>query len=241
VASIRVTTCVDSVDGTLLFEAVVDGELAPGPRVAVVGWTHGNEPVGGAVLDHLERVIEHELIAGSVLAIRANLVAREVELRHTADGVDLNRLYDAVTLRRLRSCDPASLCYEERRALEIAPLLLGCDAVLDIHSTSRPTEAFLLFRDDQAHGRMARILQVPNLVTGLHQNGILQGGLAANVGLEAAERATRLGFTFEAGQHEDSGNMDRAWDVTHRLFYELGVWSTAPPESSVQGRVFEVQ
>jgi len=236
VASLRVTAGVDSVEGTKLFEAP-----SPGARLAVMGWTHGNEPVGGAVLDHLESVIEGELVQGSVLTVRANLVARQQVLRHSPEGVDLNRLYDARTLRRLRAADPDTLNYEEHRALALAPLLLACDAVLDLHSTSRPTEAFLLFRDDQAHGLMARRLKVPNLVTGLHENGILQGGLAANVGLEAAERSARLGFTFEAGQHDDPGNCDRAWDVTHRLLFELGLWRTPPPESARQGRVFEVQ
>jgi len=235
-ASIRTTTPYQSIAGTALYEAVV-----PGPRVAIIGWTHGNEPVGGEVIDRIERAIGDELVAGAVLTVRANLPAREADIRHTADGVDLNRLYDAVTLRTLRASDRETLNYEEHRVLELAPLLMDCDAILDLHSTSRPTAAFLLFRDDQAHSVMARRLGVPNLVTGLHANGILRGGLAANVGLEAAERSSRLGFTFEAGQHLDAGNKERAWDVTHRLLYELGVWRTKPQESQILGKVFEVQ
>ncbi len=238
-ASIRVTAPLESVAGTTLYEAVGGSSFTR--RVAIVSWMHGNEPVGGDVLDHLEGLVGDELISGSLLTIRANLAAHADNLRHTGDGVDLNRLYDSATLSALRAADPETLNYEETRALELAPLLLSCDVILDLHSTSRPTEAFLLFRDDQAHGVMARKLCVPNLVTGLHENGIIQGGLGANVGLRAAERSSRLGFTFEAGQHLDPGNKARGWDVSHRLLFEVGLWKTPPPKSTVRGEVYEVQ
>ena len=98
----RVTAPHRGVAGTSLYEAVgPDGELRPGIRVAIVGLMHGNEPVGGAVLDRLAEQAGRELRAGSVLAIRANLEAEALDLRHTPDGLDLNRLWDRDTLDRL--------------------------------------------------------------------------------------------------------------------------------------------
>lgn len=219
---IEVAEAVEGVAGTTSYACT--GAASRGPRVAIIARTHGNEPVGDPVLVRFREVAADRMVAGSVLLVRANLEAAAQDLRHTPEGTDLNRLWDAATLDRLAATDPADLCYEERRALELAPVLLACDAVLDLHSTSRPTAPFLVFRDDQRHAAVASRLGVGHLITGLHENGILSGGVAANVGLHAAEMGPRLGFTFEAGQHSDPGNGERAWLVVERLLVELGVF-----------------
>lgn len=239
-SSLRVTRPVQGVEGTALFEALREGRPAPGPRVAIIGWMHGNEPVGARALDVLEGTLAEELVGGSVLAVRANLEAARLNLRHTPGGRDLNRLWDQDTLEGLAARPTDALCYEERRALELAPLLLSCDAVIDLHSTSRPSTPFLLFRDDQRHAAIARRLGVANLVTGMHENAVVEGGLGCNVGLVAGERSERLGFTFEAGQHTAEGNTERAVEVVIRILHALGVWRTAPPPPGPPGEVYEV-
>ncbi|MBX2798110.1 MAG: succinylglutamate desuccinylase/aspartoacylase family protein [Myxococcales bacterium] len=226
------TSPVDGVSGTVLYEAVdAAGVPVAGPRVAVVARIHGNEPVGDPVLQRLREVVAERLIRGSILAVRANEEAARLDLRHTPRGSDLNRLWDAATLERL-STEPAddTRPYEERRVVELAPPLLACDAVLDLHSTSRPAPSFLVFRDDQRHAAVAARLGVERLVTGLHENAILSGGVCANVGLGFDERSQRLGFTFEAGQHTDPGNADRAWAVVERLLALLDLWGAVPPD-----------
>lgn len=241
--AVRVTEPVDGIAGTRLYEAVVGDVPVEGPRVAIVGLIHGNEPVGGDVIDRLAATLGTELKAGSVLTIRANLEAHAADLRHTDGGRDLNRLWDADTLQRLRRREQRGepLCSEERRVLELAPLVIASDAILDLHSTSRPAAPFLLFRDDQRHAALARQLGVPNLVTGLHENAILPGGLCSNAGLRAGERSDRLGFTFEAGQHHAPDNLDRAWGAVVRLLHGLGVWrSDPPPADDVDVEVYEV-
>lgn len=229
------------VPGCTLYTALdAKGDPVPGPRVAVLGQVHGNEPVGEVALQRLAREAPAHLIAGSVLAVRANLEAARLGLRHTPTGRDLNRLWDAATLARLASLPTSELCYEESRALEVAPLLLTAQAVLDLHSTSQPTEPFLLFRDDQAHARIAFALGVRQLVTGLHEEAVLSGGLACNVGIRPAERSARLGFTFEAGQHTDPTNAHRAWQVVVRLLHALGLWAQAPEPVDVECEVYDV-
>ncbi|MEQ1571125.1 MAG: succinylglutamate desuccinylase/aspartoacylase family protein, partial [Myxococcota bacterium] len=229
------------VSGTRSFEAR-DGAGAPipGRRVAVIARVHGNEPVGDPVLERLGASAAHHLIAGSVLLVRANELAASLDQRHTATGSDMNRMWDAATLDRLAAADPESLSYEERRTRELAPLLLACDAVLDLHSTSRPAAPFLVMRDDQAHALLARELGVKRLITGLHENTILSGGVAANVGLAAAEDGPRIGFTFEAGQHTDPDNANRAWEVTVRFLAGLGVWGPRPEPTAVRAEVYDI-
>lgn len=238
---IRISTPVDQVPGTSLIEAVDRaGRTLPGPRLAVVGMIHGNEPVGGMVLDRFAEAAVSELVSGSVLMVRANLEGAAAGLRHTPDGLDMNRLWDRDTLERLTRRPGTIKCYEERRVLELAPLLVQCDAILDLHSTSRPAAPFLVFRDDQRHGALARKLGVRNLVTGLYENDILPGGICANAGLRVGERSTRLGFTFEAGQHLAPDNVERAWWVAVRLLHELGMWRTQPPPLDPDFEVYEV-
>ena len=202
---IRVSRDIQGVDGTSLIEVE-----AAGPCVAVVGLMHGNEPVGGLALQRLEDLAERYLTSGSILCVRANLEAAAQQVRHTAGGRDMNRLWDGDTLVALAAKPAASLCYEERRVQLLARLLIPCDAIVDLHSTSRPAPPFLLFRDDQRHRRLAMRLGVSKIVTGLYEGAILGGGMCQDVGLLLGERSSRIGLTFEAGEHTEEH-----FDVAH--------------------------
>lgn len=231
----------EGIEGASLHRSVDSaGTALPGPRVAILGLMHGNEPVGGGVIEALESQVTEELCAGELLLVRVNLVAHAEGQRHTPEGRDINRLWDPATLARLAAEPPEALCYEERRAVELAPLLTTADVVLDLHSTSRPSAPFLLFRDDQKHAAIARNLGVAHLVTGMFENTIMSGGLGSNVGLAPGQASERMGFTFEAGQHTDPDNVATALQVTLRLLHRVGVWRTEPPASTVRSSVFEV-
>lgn len=238
--SVRSSRPVAEVEGTALYECVDGAMPVPGPRVAIVGLMHGNEPVGGAVLNELEACIGDHLSCGSVLTVRANLRAAALNVRHLEDGVDMNRQWDADTLARLTASAEEDLCYEELRARQLAPLLLGCDLILDIHSTSRPSPACLLIRDDQRHAEMALNFGVKYIITGLHEGGILDGGMCSNTGMRAGEYSERVGFTFEAGEHTDPGNTERGWTLVQRVLGLMGMWSPRLEESNVQPEVYEV-
>lgn len=240
--TVRVTRSVDGVPDTALYEAVgSNGALLSGTRVAVIGLMHGNEPVGAGALELVEATVRERLLSGSLLTVRANPVAAGMGLRHTPDGEDMNRLWAPHSMAIIRAKEPQDRCYEERRVLELADLILGCDAIVDLHSTSRPTEPFLLFRDDQQHATLARLMGVPHLVTGLHENAILDGGLCSNAGIAPGERGKRLGFTFEAGQHSSPTNVERAFDVVQRLLSALGMWLAPDLAPTVEtGSVYEV-
>ena len=137
----RCTRSLEGVEGVNLYECFSGPLGVPGPCVAIVGMMHGNEPVGGAVIDRLESVIQSHLVSGSVMTVRANLRATALNVRHLPDGVDMNRQWDSDNLTRMQSTPGDALCYEERRARELAPVLMQADVVLDLHSTSRPSPA----------------------------------------------------------------------------------------------------
>ncbi|MCA9493962.1 MAG: succinylglutamate desuccinylase/aspartoacylase family protein [Myxococcales bacterium] len=238
--SVRVTHGPDGVSGVVLYEAVdAAGAPIPGPRAAVLARTHGNEPLGDPVLERIAEVVDADLIAGSVLAIRANERAASLGLRHTDEGSDLNRMWDPQQLARIHAMAPEARTYEEQRVVELAPLLVTCDAILDLHSTSRPSAPFLVFRDDQAHAALALKLGVEHLVTGVHDNGVLSGGMAANIGLHQGEKGSRIGVVFEAGQHTDPRNGDRAWKVAHRFLAALGTFAERLPPTKVRAKIYE--
>lgn len=241
--SVRETRDLNSIPGTLLCEALdASGAPIPGPRLAVVARMHGNEPVGDPVLEKIMSLVQERLVRGSLLLVRANEEAAALDTRHTQGGVDMNRLWDTDTLQRLaeKAALGEPMCYEERRALSLAPLLLACSAVLDLHSTSRPAAPFLVMRDDQAHTALALTLGVERLITGLHENAILSGGVCANVGLNQAEGGPRIGLTFEAGEHTDPANAERAWLVTERYLAGLGIWEPIPEKTKVSAEVYEI-
>ena len=211
-----------------------------GPRVVVIGMTHGNEPVGGRVLPLVAAALPQRLVAGSVVMVRANLDAEQLGLRHTPGGQDMNRLWDPTSLTHARCLAPDERSSEQHRVLELLEWLESADCIIDVHSTSRPSKPFLLFRDDRAHRRIAAQLGVPMLVTGVHEAALLPGGLAANVGLTPGIPGPRLGFVLEAGQHDEPGIESFAWDVVQRLLACLGLFEAGPPVSADRPEVYEV-
>ena len=238
---LRVLGPVDGVEGTTLYSCVDrGGEAIGGPRVAVVGGVHGNEPAGIDLIEGIAARLKSGLVAGEVVTVLANPRAAEIGERHSRGGQDLNRLWGAAALRRIAELAPEERCYEEQRALDLAPVVMGCDVILDIHSTSRPTSPHLVFRDDQRHTLLAAQLGVTHLVTGIHENGVLQGGLCINVGLHPGEPGPRMGFVLESGQHQDPQNAVRAWGVLVRLLAALDVWRTLPAPLAMEPELYEI-
>ena len=73
---------------------------APGPVVAIIGLTHGNEPVGGRLIDEMSDTFSAELVSGSLLCIKANEAAYEQGRRYTLGGIC--RIRSAGPVTRIR-------------------------------------------------------------------------------------------------------------------------------------------
>jgi succinylglutamate desuccinylase len=189
---------------------VVRGER-PGPVVGLMGMLHGNEPAGAGLWRFVERLGrpargELRLIVGHPDAI----AEAPGGVRYIRD--DLNRLFLDDSLLRQRGIDFEGPDY--RRMLELKPALAELDVLLDIHTTSQPSEPFAIgyAAQPEAH-RLSRALPV-TLVDGLHQ--FIHGS-----GCQWVLDRGRAALTVEVGAHLDPEAPRRAFEIAGRVLAEL--------------------
>jgi hypothetical protein len=169
----------------------------PGPHVAVVALTHGNE-IGGAVM--LDRWLRAGLrpVRGRLSLVFANLDALgrfdpEDPTATRFIDEDLNRLWDEETLSGgRRSC-------ELRRARALRPWLDTVDVLLDLHSMLWPSDPLMLTGYPPRAARLAREIGVPSLVVADegHAAGLRMIDYACFADLDG----TRTALLLEAGSH----------------------------------------
>ena len=134
---------------------------APGPHVAVVALTHGNEIAGAIVLEQWLRAGLRPSV-GRLSLVFANLdaYARFSPDDPTASRFleqDFNRIWDREWL------DGTARSSELRRARVLRPLLEEDDVVLDLHSMLWPSDPLLLVGSPKSEA-LALSLGVPPLV-----------------------------------------------------------------------------
>ncbi|MGH7057241.1 MAG: peptidase M14 [Acetobacteraceae bacterium] len=133
----------------------------PGPHVALIALTHGNE-IAGAVA--LARLLEADFrpetgrvtFGFSNLAAFARFDPRQPTASRFIDE-DMNRLWDEAVLNGPRRSS------ELDRAREIRPLLSEVDLLLDLHSMLWPSEPLILCGAAEKGRRLARGIAVPGL------------------------------------------------------------------------------
>lgn len=201
---------------------------APGPHVAVVALTHGNE-IGGAVL--LERWLRAGLrpARGRLTLVFANLAAygRFDPEDPTASRFldeDLNRLWDAETLAGgRRSC-------ELRRAQALQPLFDEVDVLLDLHSMLWPSDPLILAGQPERARRLALRVGLPPLV--VSDGGHAAGRRLIDYGPFAASGGRRIALLVEGGAHWEAatvGTMEACALRLLRLTGTLAADGFAPP------------
>ncbi len=125
----------------------------PGPHVALLGLTHGNEISGGIVLDRLLRA-GFVPTRGQVTFGFVNLEAfqrfdpRQPTASRFVDE-DINRVWDVDVL------DGPRHSIELERAREIRPLLDTVDVLIDLHSMLWPSEPVTLCGETEKGKRLA--------------------------------------------------------------------------------------
>jgi predicted deacylase len=207
---------------------------APGPHVAVVAATHGNE-IGGAVM--LDRWLRAGLRPqrGRLSLVMANLDALR---RFDADDPtasrfideDLNRVWDEETLSGgRRSC-------ELRRARALRPLLDTVDLLLDLHSMLWPSDPLMLAGRPARAARLARKVGLPPLV-------VADEGHAAGLRLIdhapfAEPAGTRTALLLEAGSHWEAATVSMMEVSAARLLRLAGTVAEedmllAPPPAAL--------
>jgi predicted deacylase len=135
---------------------------APGPHVALLAITHGNELAGAIVLDRLlrggVRPARGRLTLGFVnLAAFARFDPRQPTLSRFVDE-DINRLWDPAVLDGpRRSC-------ELDRAREIRPLIDTLDIAVDLHSMLWDPDPLILSGASPKGRALALAIGTPPLV-----------------------------------------------------------------------------
>jgi len=169
----------------------------PGPRCAVVGGVHGNEPSG--VFTVMRLLLEYtqgdrQLENGSVVLAVGNEDAVMANKRETVHN--LNRLFHA---EPKEGNDP-----ELKRARELRGLLFEPGSfLLDLHSTSRPSKPFVVVETSNV-GR-ASWVPVDTVLcgTGEHFDRYLPGTTQ-----RYSSRCGVTGFTLECGQHDEASTAE---------------------------------
>lgn len=185
----------------------------PGPVVGLMGMLHGNEPAG-AGLWRLAKELgkpargELRLIVGHPDAMAASKGGE----RYIRD--DLNRLFLDDNDLIEAGVDLKGPDY--LRMTELKSALADVDVLLDIHTTSQPSDPFVIgYTANPEARRLSRALPV-TLVDGLHQfirgsacQWVLDRGCAA--------------VTVEVGGHLDPAAPGWAYEVGKRVLAELNM------------------
>ena len=195
---------------------VLQGEK-PGPIVGLMGMLHGNEPAGAGLWELVREIGlpsrgEIRLIIGHPDAMAAS-PGGDRYIRN-----DLNRLFQDNDNLAAAGVDFDGPDY--RRMVELKSVLSELDVLLDIHTTSQPSEPFVIgYTANPEARRLSRALPV-TLVDGLHQ--FIKGSASQWV----LDR-DRAAVTVEVGAHMDPKAPGRAREIARRFLAELDM---LPPE-----------
>jgi predicted deacylase len=213
---------------------------APGPHVALIALTHGNEIAGAIVLDRLLRG-QIRPTRGTLTLGFANLLAfaRFDPAQPTASRYvdeDLNRVWDPAVL------DGPRRSQELERARQIRPLIDTVDILLDLHSMLWPSKPLVLCGVTAKGREMARGLAAPELIVA--DGGHASGRRLMDYGAFADPATASVANLVEAGQHWERGTVAvteaAAASVLVHVGIQVGIQVGIAPTSPAPHQIAEV-
>lgn len=185
----------------------------PGPVLAVVSGTHGNELAGpGAVMSLRERL--RQIKRGTLFLVQANPRALAKGVRATEQN--LNRCF-ADTAKN-RSWHKS---YEYRRAQELKIIFDQCDAVLDLHATSIKNSAPFIISAKHAD-RVTSALPLRIVCTGFDR--VEPGGIDHYL-----NRQGKIGIAVECGYLDDPKAIAIGRRCITAFLNQFGLWDQQLP------------
>lgn len=200
-----------------------EGEQA-GPSLLIVGGTHGNEILGVMVAGLLRESLESgtmNLKAGTVRLTLGNTKAIEANERTAPGGHDLNRIFTPEVLGGVESRG-----WEGRRAQKISEAIQQSDIVIDLHSTNKPSPAFVCSSDTPEHQSVYKWL--PRSAVVIDPERIVSGG-GGSID-EAADDFGKVGICYESGQATDTRNLLPVFNAIRAILIEKGMIEGELPE-----------
>lgn len=200
----------------------------PGPDVAVVALTHGNE-IGGAVLFARLLAGGIPLRRGTLSLVFANLAAYDRFAAHNPTASryveeDLNRLWSPARL------DGPEHSLELDRARALRPVVESADVLLDLHSMFWPAEPLILCGASARGRTLAASLGCPSLVVA--DRGHSAGPRLIDHPRFLDPTGTATAILVEAGQHwagETVATMAAAMGQLLRALDMIGEHPLLPP------------
>lgn len=181
-----------------------------GPSVVIIGALHGNEPIGVIIIEKLKKILKKEEINGEIYLILGNPKAYKSRKRYL--DCDLNRIFHLKFNEKLN--------IEEKRALELAPLLKKADYLLDIHSTQKPSIPFIYTTAKSKHFKLAKIFGTKFIVSGSKKfkNKKISVSTDNFVDIHGG-----IGITYESGWNEDLTRLDETMENAKKFLSEIRV------------------
>lgn len=209
---------------------------APGPAVAILGGTHGNERTGIEVVKRLSQDFLSQtrtLTTGTLYLVLGNLRAIEMNERSSGEERDLNRMY---TNERFNQAPDGS--YEDGRAREIASLVLDhVDISIDIHSDNKPSIPFLACSASPRHEAIYRWFTTDKNVT---DPDYLLGGKPVTTD-EYVDLNGKIGICYETGYAQDISRVDEVEENILNILRDQGMLTDKPlPDIPTKKEVYRI-
>ena len=210
------STC-DEVNGVIR----IDGPK-PEHVLGITACTHGNEPTGLVVFNHLlnEEEIRKILLKGVLFLVVNNIAACEKYFAAVTDKEIVDARFVHINMNRLpldRLAMKTDTAYELVRARELFPIWEQFTHGLDIHSTLMPDNAVIISRGGVFYPNLVRGFPINLLLSNID---VVQMGKPAFSFYGGADTNTPV-FAIEAGQHTDPASFQRGVACTLSLLKNL--------------------
>jgi predicted deacylase len=212
----------------------------PGPHVALVALTHGNEIAGAIVLEQLLsgglRPLRGRLSFGFAnLAAFARFDPRQPTASRFVDE-DMNRIWDAAVL------DGPRRSSELDRARQMRPLIDQVDVLLDLHTMLWPSEPLMLCGSSPKGRELALAIGQPSLIVADHGHASGPRLIDYQPFVDPARGSS--GVLVESGQHWEEAAIDMTLETVAGLLRHTGTIETfdglPPPRPAPSPRFAEV-
>lgn len=203
---------------------VIEGQL-PGPTLAIMGGVHGDELCGIQAYQWLlnEFLPNLENLSGKLFIIKGNPRACDRGVRKT--DIDLNRLFGAPVV---------TANYETKRVKEIKSIFDQCQALLDLHSTSSPSEPMTCSSNRPATLALCQKLPVNFITVGW------EGKVEGKASDDYMEALGKIGITMECGWSQDRYSHEVAKQACQVFLQQMGAINLLPIVSDNSAPILKI-